>query len=249
MIETRYLSFNTQRAALRDERVRRALSLALNRQTIAERVLKGGQQPAGRILPPALRDSESAVASPAISAVDHRHDPDAARRLLEAAGFTGKNFPRLEVTAWSPSQTPVLEAAQQMWRQELGIDVAIAIREARVHLSSLTAGDYDIAFVMAIPDVADAAELLGDFVTGAPENYPHWSHAPYDAAFARATTAADPVARNAALLEAEQQLLSSAAVAPVYFNTKIWLMSPRVRGWQEDGLWSRCYQQVYLDEK
>ena len=44
-------------------------------------------------------------------------------------------------------------------------------------------------------------------------------------------------------------LLEAAPLTPVYFNTKIWLMSPRVRGWQEDGLWSRCYQNVYLDEK
>ncbi|MGH7958178.1 MAG: ABC transporter substrate-binding protein, partial [Opitutaceae bacterium] len=176
-------------------------------------------------------------------------DPDAARQLFAAAGLNGKDFPRLELTAWSPSQVPVLETAQQMWRQELGVDFTIAIREARVHLSTLTAGDYDIAFVTAIPDVADAAQLLGDFVTGAPENYPHWSDARFDGAFPEALALADPPRRAAALLAAENLLLEAAPVTPVYFNTKIWLMSPRVRGWQEDGLWTRCYQDVYLDEK
>jgi oligopeptide transport system substrate-binding protein len=249
MIETRYFSFNTQRPALKDERVRRALSLALDRQTIVERVLKGGQHIATRLLPPALREPVDASERSTISSMEHRHDPETARQLLRAAGVSGKDFPHLEVTAWSPSQTPVLEAAQQMWRQELGIDVSLAIREARVHLNSLAAGDYDIAFVTAIPDVADSVQLLGDYVSGAPENYPHWSDTSFDQVFASATTAADANARNSTLLEAEQELLRAAPVAPVYFNTKIWLMSPRVHGWQEDGLWTRCYQTIYLDEK
>ena len=245
MIETRYFSFNTQRPPLNDARVRRALSLALDRNKIVERVLRGGQQPASHFIPPALRGDEAK----AVTDTGHVYDPGAARRLLAEAGIAGKDFPRLEVSAWSPSQSPVLEAAQQMWRQELGIEFTLLIREARVHLSSLTAGDYDIAFVTAIPDVADAAEMLGDFVSSASENYPHWKHAPFDQAFTHALTLTEPTAHLAALLAAEHMLLESAAAAPVYFNSKIWLMSPRVRGWHEDGLWSRCYHTIYLDEK
>ena len=249
MIETRYFSFNTQRQPLGDERVRRALSFALDRNKIAERVLRGGQRAATRLLPPPIHELGNVHATLGLLETEHAHNPEAARALLSAAGLSGKDFPRMELTAWSPSQVPVLEAAQQMWRQELGIDFSIAIREARVHFSALTAGDYDIAFVTAIPDVADAAQLLGDFVSNAPENYPHWSHRGFDDTFSRALSLSEPKPRAAALLAAEQQLLKSAPVTPVYFNTKIWMMSPRVRGWQEDGLWTRCYQNVYLDEK
>jgi oligopeptide transport system substrate-binding protein len=115
-----------------------------------------------------------------------------------------------------------------------------------VHLSALATGDYDVGFVTAIPDVADAAQVLGDFVSGAPENYPQWRDADFDAAIARATTLADPTVRNVTLRDAETLLLQRAPLAPIYFNAKIWLMSPRVRGWQEDGLWGRCYQGIYL---
>ena len=248
MIETRYLAFNTRRPPLDDPRVRRALALALDRQVIVERVLKGGQQPAARFVPAALREVRGPHPNSELAATEHVHESETGRQLLADAGFRRKPFPRLELTAWSPSQVPVLETTQQMWRQELGIDCTIAVREARVHLAALTAGDYDIAFVTAIPDVADAIQLLGDFVTDAAENYPHWSDAIFDGTLSRASTlAGDP--RAAALQAAEEQLLRSAPVTPVYFNTKIWLMSPRVRGWQEDGLWSRCYHNVYLDEK
>lgn len=250
MIETRYFSFNTQRPPLDDPRVRRALALALDRRRITERVLRGGQEPAGRFVPSALRRETNAANDDALPlSAEHRYDPDAARRLLAESGVTAKDFPRLELTAWSSSQAPVLEAAQQMWRQELGLDFTIGIREARVHWDALKTGSYDIAFVSAIPDVADVAQMLGDFTSGATENYPHWSDRGYDEAFARAVALSEPAARSAAFATAEQRLLDAAALTPLYFNTKIWLMSPRVHGWQEDGLWTRCYQQIHVDEK
>ena len=232
MIETRYLSFNTQRPPLNDARVRRALALAIDRTQLAERVLQGGQPATGRFVPPALR----AAVEPDLSTVEHQHDPAAARALLAAAHLTPKNFPRLELSFWS--SPAVLEAIQAMWRQELGLEVALAQREARVHLAALSTGAYDIAFMTAIPDLADPADLLGDFTTGAPENYPHWGDAAFDAALTRGDIAA-----------AERRLLEAVPLTPLYFNTKIWLMSPRVHGWAEDGLWSRSYEQVFLDEK
>lgn len=241
MIETRYLAFNCTRPALRDARVRRALALAIDRDAIVARVLRGGPPAAATLVPPALA---GAGAGP-----EHalRFDPAEARRLLAEAGFPeGRNFPRHEVTAWSTSQVPVLESMQAVWKEELGIDVSIATREARVHLSALASGDYDLGFVTSIPDVADAAQVLGDFVSGAPENYPQWREPAFDAAFARATALADPAARAAALRAAENILLEHTPLAPIYFNAKIWLMSPRVRGWEEDGLWGRCYDGIHL---
>ncbi len=228
MIETRYLAFNTRRPALND-RARRALALALDRQKIVERVLQGGQIAAGHFLPPALRG----VGDPPHGSTTFQ--PEEARRQLAAAGYPGgKGFPKLELSGWTQSQ--VLEAVQQMWRDELGIEVGLAVREAKVHLDALRTGNFDLAFVTSIPDVADPAAMLADFTHDAPLNYPRWHDAAFDADLAAGRT-----------LAAEERLLAATAVTPLYFNTKIWLMSPRVRGWEEDGLWGRCYQQVSLD--
>ena len=60
---------------------------------------------------------------------------------------------------------------------------------------------------------------------------------------------ADGGRRARVLRAAETRLLTAAPLTPLYFNTKIWLMSPRVRGWQEDGLWTNSYHQLSLDEK
>lgn len=228
MMETRYLVLNTRRPALRDVRVRRALLLALDRARLVDLVFRRSQSAAPRFLPPALAPAGPGPALPAA-------DPAAARALLQAAGVDPKSLPKLELTAWSASQLPLLEAIQALWKQELGLDVALATRDAKVHLAALAAGDFDLGFITAIPDLADPANLLADFVSGAPENYPQWRDPAFDAALARGDFAA-----------AEQRLLESAAVIPLYFNTKVWLMSPRVRGWQEDGLWSPLLTGVHL---
>jgi oligopeptide transport system substrate-binding protein len=234
LAETRYLTFNTQRPPLNDARVRQALALTIDRKKIVERVLLGGQVPALRLVPPALLGS-----APTGPTSDPATNAEEARRLLAAAGFSGgKNFPKLELSAWSKSQTTVLEAIQQMWKLELGIEVSLAVRDAKVHISALIAGGYDIGFITAIPDVSDPADLLTRFADNAPENFPHWS----SAAFTRALSLGDNDA-------AEDHLLESAAIAPLYFNVHHWLQSPRVHGWREGPFWTRSYTGVSLDEK
>jgi len=243
--ETRFLSFNTRRPALADARVRRALAFALDRAKIVERIMLGGQQPARRFIPPPLRPATA----PPLTA-ELRDDPAEARRLLAAAGFPdGKHFPRLELAAWSPSQTPVLEAIQAMWREELGIDISIATREAKVLLAELGTGDYDIAFVttLALLDVNDPVALLDNFTTAGATNFPQWHSDAFDRLLSSAAIERDPAQQAALLAAAESLLLDAAPVAPLYFNTHNWLMSPRVHGWQEDSLWNRAYAGIWLD--
>ena len=239
LAETRYLTFNTRRPPLDDPRVRRALSLAIDREKITTLVLRGGQLPATTFLPPSVRvEPDLRAGSPNSNSVS----VETAAALLAAAGFpAGKDFPRLELTGWS--QTPVLEAIQAMWKSTLGIDVAITLREAKVHLASLREGTYDIGFINEIPDLADAASSLENFTTGAPGNYPGWSDSRYDALFAPRPLASPPKLEAGA---AEALLLEAAPIAPLYFNTKNWLKSPRVQGWQEDPFWSRDYVGVFL---
>ncbi|HVU24895.1 MAG TPA: peptide ABC transporter substrate-binding protein [Opitutus sp.] len=245
LAETRFLAFNTARPPLDDPRVRRALSLAIDRRQLTSLILRGGEQPAATVVPPALVPSASATAPESLRPSQSLIE---ARRLLASAGFPfDRDFPRLELSAWAQSQAPILEAIQSMWRENLGIKVSLVIREAKVHLAALRDGRYDVGFITIIPDVADPLDVLDRFTTGSPDNYPHWSDAGYDAFVTDASRAADP-ARQAALLdEAESELLGAAPIAPLYFNVKHCLMSPRVHGWREDALWTRDYLGVSVD--
>ena len=238
MFETRYLAFNTRRPALTPG-VRRALALAIDRERLVATVLQGGHRAADRFLPPGL----APAAAPVGGAV--RHDPAAAREELARAGFPGgRGLPRLELSGWT--QTPVLEAIQQFWRQELGVETTIAVREARVHLDALRQGGFDLAFITAIPDAADPLALLEDFGPGRALNYPGWNDPAYGRLLAAAAATAEPAERDARFASAEGALLAACPLTPLYFNTKTWLLSPRVQGWEEDGLWGRTYQGLRL---
>jgi len=238
MLETRYLAFNTRRPALTPG-VRRALALAIDRERLAATVLQGGHRAADRFLPLGLAPG----GAPPGGAV--RYAPEAARDELARAGFPGgRGVPRLELSGWT--QTPVLEAIQQLWRRELGVETTIAVREARVHLDALRQGTFDLAFITAIPDVADPLAMLEDFGPGHPLNYPGWNDPAYGRLLAAAAATADPVERDARLAEAEEALLAACPLTPLYFNTKTWLLSPRVQGWEEDGLWGRTYQGIRI---
>jgi len=243
LAETRYLTFNTARPPLDDRRVRQALSGAIDRRRLVQLVLRGGQRvpdafaPIDDLYPERAADLQGLFA----------FQPDNARQLLAAAGFPGgKNFPRLELSSWRV-QASVLEAIQQMWKENLGIEVGLAVRDAKVHVAALRSGSYDIGFITSIPDVADEYAILADFITGAPGNYPHWSNALYDESLARAAAAFSDADRIGPLRKAEELLDRECPVTPLYFNAHNWLMSPRVRGWQEDALWNRSYSGIYLE--
>jgi len=237
--ETRFLALNTRRPPLDDVRVRRALALALDRDALVDHVLQGGQTPALHLVPEHLGGFASRAAL--------REDATEARRLLAVAGFPGgAGFPRLELTGWT--NTSVLEAVQAMWRKELGIEVAIITRDAMVHVTALQEGRYDLGFIAAIPDVADAADLLADLATGAPRNFPRWSDARYDALLVDAARTGDAAQRLALLADAEARLTEECPVVPLYFNAKNFLLNPAVRGWQEDALWTRFYKNVSRPE-
>jgi oligopeptide transport system substrate-binding protein len=259
LAETRYLSFNVGRPPLSDLRVRRALSLALDRAKIVKDVLRAAQDPAYRLLPPGLRpagdmasdlsanlfSTASAEAQRAATAPASQAE---ARRLLAEAGFPGgRGFPQLELSGWGAGARPVLEAVQEMWKRELGITTRLLVRDVATHVAALRAGQYDIGYIALIPDIADPLPALERFITGAPDNYPHWSDATYDQAVAQAEATSDPAAQAAVLRAAEERLLDQLPLAPLYFNVQTWMMRPEVHGWQQDALWTRNYLGVYLE--
>ncbi len=239
LAETRYLALNVSRPPLNDPRVRHALALALDRQSLVDAVLKGGQQPTLNYIPANLGDYTPVARVNA--------DAKTARWLLAEAGFPeGRGFPSLELSTWTnPS---VVEAIQQMWRRELGIEVSIVQREAKVHQAALHSGDFAIGFMPAIPDYGDPAALFGELVTGASNNFSHWSNANYDSLVAEAGRTSDATRRLELYHEAESVLVTELPIVPLYFNTQNFLVAPRVHGWRQDPLWTRYYLDVSLSE-
>jgi oligopeptide transport system substrate-binding protein len=245
LLETHFFRLNTRRPPLNDVRIRRALSLAIDRDALASRVLPGGREPAPTFVPPIL----AGYTPPSRRA----HDPAAARQLLAEAGFPeGKGMPALEILYHNAEILRlVAEAIQQMWRRELGLDVRLVNQEKKTVYASRRSGDFQLVLGTWTADYLDATTFLDMWRSDSGNNQTGWADAEYDALANRADAMVDPVARAAVLAQAENRVLDAAPIIPVYFNTHVYLMHSSVKGWQPTPMDHSDYRYVALepDEK
>jgi len=231
-----FISVNHQRPALGDRRVREALSLALEREVIAGRLLGSGEQPALTLVPPGIDDYPEPGRA-AWTALDADQRLALAREQLTAAGY-GPSRPlalELRITL-SDSDRRVAVAAQDMWRR-VGVEVTITRAETAVHYASLQQGEFDLALASWLAVYRDAQTFTLLLETGsAASNFGGYSNPHYDALTAQAAQALDPARRAQLLAEAESLALEDHALLPVYHHASRNLVSPAVTGWQDNPL-------------
>jgi oligopeptide transport system substrate-binding protein len=241
-LNTYFFRLNVRQAPLNNEKVRRALALAVNRDAIVQQLLRGGQQPAGTITPPGVPGYTPPEGTPSNLA--------AARALLAEAGFPGgKGLPPLEVLHnTSANNRLIAEAVQEMWRRDLGIDVRLVNQEYKVVLSERRAGRYQILLGDWVGDYLDATTFLDLWRSDSGNNHTGWANAEYDALLFAAARTPDPQARAAQLQRAEALMLAAAPIIPLYYNSHVFLAQPTVKGWHPTLLDHHPYKHVWLEK-
>jgi len=239
-LNTYFFRVNVRRPGLDDERVRRALALAIDRAAITDRILRGGQQPAASLAPPGLPD----YTPPAGDGTDFA----AARRLLAEAGHPGgSGLPPLEILFDNSGNLRlVAEAVQEMWHREIGVDVRLVNQEFKVVLTERRAGQYQLLLSDWVGDYPDAKTFLDVFRGDSGNNHTGWASGEYDALLNAADRTVDPAARADLMRRAESLLLAAAPVIPLYFNPHVFLLQPSVHGWYPTVLDHHPYQDVWL---
>ncbi len=240
-LDTAFLRFNVKRAPLDDPRVRRALARAIDRTALVRDVLLGGQRAAHCLTPP---DTAGYTARAGIP-----DDFAAARQLLAEAGYPGgRGLRRIEIQfPTTEVNQRLLEALQQMWHRELGLDVSLANKEQRVWLSDERQLNYDVSFAHWIGDYIDPSTYLELFLADGGNNSTGWADPGYDQLVRAARAETDPARRNERYQQAEARLLDAAPIAPLYFNTRVYLCHPTVRNWLPALLGIHQYKIVYLE--
>lgn len=240
---TGFLRFNIGRPPFDDPRVRQALARAMDRRAIAQSVLLGAQRPATSLTPPDTAGYTARAGLP--------DDFAEARELLAAAGYPdGRGFPPVTVMSFiSELNQRLLEALQQMWRRELGIEVAIELKEQRVWLDDERQRNYAISNARWIGDYVDPSTFLEMFLSDSGNNATGWSDARYDRLVRAAGAELDPARRLELYQEAEAILLEAAPIAPIYHGASTFLIHPAVRGWPPSLLGFHRYQNVWLDAR
>lgn len=241
-LNTYFFRLNTRQAPLSNERVRRALALAIDRVAIVEKILRGGQRAATAITPPGLPGYEPPPGAPMALA--------AARALLAEAGYPGgKGLPPLELLYnTSENHRIVAEAVQEMWRRELGIDLRLLNQEFKVVLAERRVGRYQILLSDWVGDYLDASTFLDLWRGDNGNNHTGWSSKDYDALLFAAARNPDAAARAAQLRQAEALMLAAAPIIPIYYNAHVYLLQPSVKGWHPTLLDHHPYKHVWLEE-
>jgi oligopeptide transport system substrate-binding protein len=239
---TYYYGFNTKAPVVDDVRVRQALSLAIDRQSLVDNVLKGGQEPAQWFCRPGL------VGCPTIA--DHpdlgvKFNKDEANKLLDAY-LTEKNLTRdkLDITLvfnTSSGHQLIAESVQQMWKDNLGIDVKLTNQEWKVFLVSTKSKDTPQIFRMGwCLDYPDANNFdrevmavngsMNPAENGVPYGGINWKNDKYEELVKQAAVEMDPAKRIELYAQAEQILVyDDAAIIPLYWYTSVGVTQPWIK--------------------
>ncbi|MBI4126487.1 MAG: peptide ABC transporter substrate-binding protein [Deltaproteobacteria bacterium] len=215
--------FNVKHPALQDARVRRALALSIDRKLIVDKIMRGREIPATGFIPPGV----SGYAYKTYL----RFDPQEAKKLLAEAGYPdGKNFPILTLSYNTVEVHRLIgEAIQQMWKQNLGIEVKLQNQEWKTHLAALHHHDFEIARLGGVGEYVYPTTFLENFTAGTSGNYSQWTNPKYDQLWDEAKQAATPARQLRLMRQMEDIIMEEMPWAPIYNSAIYWMTKPRVK--------------------
>jgi ABC-type oligopeptide transport system substrate-binding subunit len=238
---TYFYSVNATRPPLDNPWVRRALNYAIDRDAIANQLLKKSRDPWGLFAPSGYPGYEPPKPI--------TYDPEYARECLAKAGFPGGTGMRKIGILFNTSEDHrrIAEAIQAMWKRELGIEVELENKEWGSYLAAQSALDYDVARRSWIGDYLDPNTFLSCFLTGDGNNRTGWGDPQYDALLRAATFELNPEKRFRLMRDAEALLLDSGVVLPIYHYSTTELVKPYVRGIYQTALDTHPLTRVWID--
>ncbi|PLV58085.1 peptide ABC transporter substrate-binding protein [Brachyspira pilosicoli] len=247
-----YLDLNTKDKTLSDKRVRKALSLAIDRNYIVSNIGHGKLIAAESFVPPVVKGLEKSFreeSSNFIIANNYSNNIIEAKRLLAEAGYpNGENFPILEVKVSSGFYTTVLEAIQEMWKNNLNIDVVVRTEESKITLPFRQSGKYQIARTSWTGDYNDPLTMLQIMTSESDINYSGFSNERYDYLINFATTSTNEKDRMEALKEAEAILFEEMPIIPFIYRTDFLVVNPKLKNYIDDPLGRYRFNYAYIEE-
>lgn len=240
-LQIEYLAINTKLPPLNDVRVRKALSMAINRQILADQAV--GRQPLTGFTPK-MDGYENAGGA--------GYNPDEARRLLAQAGYPdGKGFPKIEIlynTAESNKQNQ--ELVQSMLKRELHILVELVNEEFRTYLEDTSNKRLNFKGLARrgwIGDYVDPDTFLNLITSGSDNNGTGWSDPKYDDMLAAANAETDPQKRMRMLHDCEAYMLEQQPVIPLFIGPSAFMCKPYVKNLVPNLLDQHDWRGVYID--
>ena len=254
IIGTYYISLNLQKEYFQDARVRKALSLAIDRNYVANTLMQGTYSPASSIVGPGWLDTDGSSfaenangGTPYIDNDNFDANLEEAKKLLEEAGYpNGEGFPQIEYTTNDAGYHKVVaEYLQQAWAA-IGIDLKVNIVEWASFTPMRRNGEFDVARNGWVGDYTDPSNILELFCTTNGNNDGKYTNADFDAAIEDSRATTDAATRSADLHKAEDTLMNDAGCIPIAYYNDFWLQSSKITGsWHSaNGYWYFMYADI-----
>ena len=220
--------------ALKDPRVRTALSLAIDRGVIVDQILQGGQGAAYFFAHPATA-GYTPPEIPYAEMTQAERDAEA-QRLMEEAGVEDLS---LEITYnTDEAHQQIATVVGQMWKQKLGVETTLSNYEWQTYLDRTDKQQFDVARSAWCGDYNEASTFLDLLTSNNGNNDGRYTNPDYDALLQEARTAEDP---TPFYHEAEQLLSEEMGILPIYHYTLNFMLDPTIKGWPYDNVENNWY--------
>lgn len=235
-LSTYYYTIQTEKAPFDNVLVRKALSYAIDRQTLVDQVTKAGQIPAWGIVPEMV--GYDPLQAEYEGEAKDMYDPDLAQQLLAEAGYpNGVGFPTFNLLYnTNEGHKLIAEFVQQQWKENLNIDVQLENQEWATYLANRNAGNFEVARAGWVGDYQDPNTFLDMFITGAGMNGGRYSNETYDVLINEAARMPAGADRFEVLKTAEDILINQdQAIIPFYFYvSQNMIDTNKWGGWQNN---------------
>lgn len=241
-VGTYFVCFNTEKEPFNDPKVRKAFSLAIDRNFIVNQVTGQGQEPATAYVPSGVYDAKGAEGDDfrtvggdyySINDEDYEKNIEEAKKLMEEAGYKdGEGFPQIDyLYNTDENHKAIAEALQNMWQENLGVQVSLQNQDWNVFLKERKEGNYNIARHGWIADYNDPMSFIDMWLTGGGNNDAQYKNPEFDKFVKAAKATSDPDERMENMHKAEDILIGEDnVVAPLYFYNNSYMMKPNING-------------------
>jgi oligopeptide transport system substrate-binding protein len=226
---TYYYGFNVEKPPFDDARVRLAFSLAVDRQTLIDTVLKGGQEPAQWFARPGLTAAPTMATHPDLGV---KYDPERAKQLLDEVYPDRSQMPPITLMMNQvEGHVKIGEAIANMWKTTLDVEVQLAQQEWRVYLTTLSEDPPQVWRLGWCQDYPDANNFDKEvFRSDSAQNNTRWGNEEFDRLVDEAAKETDEAKRRELYAQAEEILVETdAAIIPIYWYTTVAVTKPYVQ--------------------
>ncbi|MDF2039299.1 peptide ABC transporter substrate-binding protein [Cytobacillus oceanisediminis] len=239
--------FNTTVEPFNNVNIRKAFAHAINRQELIDNILQGEQIPAMAIVPPSMfEENEKGY----FSDNDVEKAKEYLQKGLEELGLKDASELPAVTLSYNTSEAhqKIAQAIQDMWKQNLGVEVTLDNSEWNVYLDKLDQMDYQVARLGWLGDFNDAInflEMYRDADGG--NNNTGWESKEFQDLLAKSATETDPEARQQLLKDAEAIFMEDMPVAPIYFYTNNWVQAENLKDVAVSGLGDVQYKWAHFE--